>query len=168
MRDAGSASSAHGRCVCAAAGAEGGARHQRSIASRIGTPPTAEAYSAHALSLKSASCSQHECTKALLPARSQPLGRVTSATKRRAKLLRLAMASGVHVRRGGRLARRAAAPGRERWGESGARGGVRAAWREAGWGRGQWAVVRLAVRVAMEPIAPEEAHPAKQRLEHPE
>ena len=59
--------------------------------------------SAHALSLKSASCSQHECTKAPLPARSQPLGRVTSATKRCAKALRLAMASGVHVRRGGRL-----------------------------------------------------------------
>ena len=131
MRDAGSASSAHGRCVCAAAGAEGGARHQRSTASRIGTPPTAEAYSAHALSLKSASCSQHECTKAPLPARSQPSGRVTSATKRRENALRLAMASGVHVRRGGgRLARRAAAPGRE----SGVRGGVRAARREAEWG----------------------------------
>ena len=145
MRDAGSASSAHGRCVCAAAGAEGGARHQRSIASRIGTPPAAEAYSAHALSLKSASCSQHECTKAPLPARSQPPGRVTSATKRRENALRLAMASGVHVRRGGgRLARRAAAARTCERRESGVRGGVRAAQREAEWGGGWWAVVWLA------------------------
>jgi hypothetical protein len=164
VRDAGSASSAHGRCVCAAAGAEGGARHQRSIASRIGTPPAAEAYSAHALSLKSASCSQHECTKAPLPARSQPPGRVTSATKRRENALRLAMASGVHVRRGGgRLARRAAAARTCERRESGVRGGVRAAQREAGCeqrsarlsgvgGGGRWFGSRLAARAVMEPI----------------
>ena len=152
VRDAGSDSSAHGKCVWTADGAEGGARHQRPMASRIGTPPAAEAYSAHALSLKSASCSQHECTKAPLPARSQPPGRVMSATKRREKALRLAMASGVHVRRGGRLAREAA-PGRGSGGE--------------GWGRG---VGGGAARGSGDDwtMEQEEAHPAKQRLAHPE